>query len=375
MITNRKSLFLVIAALSLLGVIGSSFSSADTTAGENPAVNSILFDSTINNDSLQKLPGLPFPLTNHQAKVFGNYLVVTGGRDRLGKPVAQVLVARIKGNGSIDPWKVEEPLSAPLSGHAMDSLNGYAYMTGGMRKTGNQETISAMTWMCQISKEGYPGKWRRSTDMPEGLFAHCMVASGNSLYVIGGSSVSGFSNSVYKGTVGKDGGIISWKRILGIPSPLAYFSAIAINGYIIVVGGQSPAEGKTLIMPTTYVGPLMKDGEPTTWYLASSRLPGAWLGYGRCQTGIVAYKDTIFCIGGQDSSWFNINNVASTSFIPDKGEIQPWGISDIPKGLQQISALAQWKDRIYFIGGQLDGKNTSQVMSVKIETVEKDESM
>lgn len=340
------------------------------------AVSSAHANSTVSfvgNDSLQKLPDLPYPLSNHQAGVFGDYLVVTGGRNRLGKPVAQMLTARIRGNGSFSAWKVETPLPVPLSGHSMVELNGYTYITGGMMTSGKKENVTSAVWIAQLSREGYPGKWRRGTDMPEALFAHAMVSSDGSLYVIGGISVDGFSNSVYKGDVDKDGRITGWKRVLSMPSALAYASAAAINGYLVVAGGQSPGEGKTLIMPTTYIGPLIKDGEPTTWYLASSKLPGAWLGYGRCQAGIVSFNNTIICFGGQDSSWFYIGNMVSTVFNPEKGEVGPWGIADAPKGMPEVSQVARWKDRIFMVGGYSAGRITAKVVSVRLETKEVEE--
>ena len=355
---NFKSVIAVIALVS---------SMASSNAGAS------ISDSFVEIDSWQKQPTLPFPLSNHQARVFGDWLVVSGGRDRLGKPVAQMLSAKIRGNGALESWKIEAPFPFPISGHAMESLNGFAYISGGMRQSGKSESLTPAVWMSQLAKDGYPGKWRLTRDMPEGLQAHNMVAWGNSLYVIAGMSKDGFSNSVYKGNQDKDGRITSWKQLLSLPSALAYSSAVVLNGYLVVVGGQSPAEGKTLIMPTTYVGPLMKDGEPTTWYLASSKLPGAWLGFGRCQAGLIAYRNTLLCFGGQDSSWFYINNIASTSFDPEKGEIEKWGISDGPKDMAQVSAVSQWKDRVYMVGGFSGGKITAQVNSLKLGTIAREE--
>jgi hypothetical protein len=323
--------------------------------------------------SFQKLNALPSGLSNHQAKVFGNYLVVSGGRDRLGKPVSQMLTARIRGNGSLEPWKVETPLFAPLSGHAMESLNGYAYIAGGMRTTGKVESPTTQVLVSQLGRDGYPGKWRRTTDLPEGIYAHAMVASADSLFILGGNTADGISNSVYRGIMEKDGRISSWKQVTSLPSALAYASAVVVNGYIVVVGGQSPAEGKTLIMPTTYVGPLVKDGEPSTWYLASSRLPGAWLGYGRCQAGLLEYRNTLFCFGGQDSSWFYISNIAASGFNPENGELEGWGVSEAPKEMVQVSPVTLWKDRVFMVGGIAGGRISAQVSSLLLVSGEKDD--
>ena len=342
-----------------------------------PAANAgsaATIDSFVELETLHKVADLPFALNDHQAKIFGDYMLVVGGRNRLGKSVAQYLTAKVRNGGMLAAWKKEADFPVPISGHAMERLGDFAYIVGGMKPTKMSETISADVYFCRLAKDGYPGPWRKTTGLPTGISGHCLVASGKFLYVIGGLGADGFSNMVYKGLIGSDGSVSSWKQILGMPSALAYAAAVLVKDKIVVVGGQSPAEGKTLIMPTTYIGPLMKDGEPTTWYLASSKLPGSWMSFGRNREGLISINNTLVCFGGQDASWFYISNTASTLYDPDKGEVEGWGLSNNPKGMQQLSQVAQSKDWVFLAGGTLDGSITSVVNSVRIGTKERGET-
>ena len=127
-------------------------------------------------------------------------------------------------------------------------------------------------------------------------------------------------------------------------------------------------------MPTVYIGPIWEDGNINTWYMATSKLPGAWLGFGRSQTSLVAYKNTFFAFGGQDASWFFLSNIATARFDAEKGETNNWAIIDGPPQMPQVTVSATWKDRVYLVGGMLQGSVSRRVMSGRFLTTESEEA-
>jgi len=88
---------------------------------------------------------------------------------------------------------------------------------------------------------------------------------------------------------------------------------------------------------------------------------------------LLAYRNTILCFGGQDSSWFYISNIAATGFIPDSGELEGWGISEAPKDMVQVSPVALWKDRVFMVGGIASGRISAQVSSLLLTSGERDD--
>ncbi|MEK7765382.1 MAG: hypothetical protein AAB368_04010, partial [bacterium] len=114
--------------------------------------------------------------------------------------------------------------------------------------------------------------------------------------------------------------------------------------------------------PTVFVAPVFPDGSGSTWYLATSKLPGAWLGFGRSQTAAVARGGALFCFGGQDALWFLLDTVCRASFGAARGEVGPWGLTPGPSDMPQITAVAAWKDWVYLIGGRVKGAVSARVM-------------
>jgi hypothetical protein len=173
-------------------------------------------------------------------------------------------------------------------------------------------------------------------------------------------TAAGQQNAVWVAEAG--GRIAGWKPVTPLPLPLVGAAVVAIGDYIVVMGGQSPGSGRTLVMPTVYVGPVVKDGGVHTWYLATSKLPGPWLGFGRCQSAAVSWHDTLFCFGGQDPLWFLIDSIAAASFDAAKGEVGGWGVAPGPAEMHQLSAGVVWRDWVYLLGGTVHGEVTAKVL-------------
>lgn len=325
-------------------------------------------------DGWKWLPELPDSLNGHQAVVTGKALVVVGGRNRMGKIQKSVYRASLRGNGTYKGWKREPDTPFGIAGFALAVVGNHAYAVGGMRLAARGEEISGDVWMADVAGDGGLRSWRHGPDLPDPVYAHTMVVHGKWLYVMGGMGVEGHRSAVLRGEIGANGVVPVWEDATRLPAPLAHCSAAAVGDYLIVAGGQSPAEGKTLAMPTVYVGPVMQDGSIQTWYMATSRFPGSWLGYGRSQAALVGWKNAVFAIGGQDASWFYVNNIALSTIDVASGEMSNWGISDAPKDMPQSAACAAGKDVVYLVSGLIEGRASGKVMMGRFRTVEGEEA-
>lgn len=320
------------------------------------------------------MPPLPAVRYSHGAIAVNGSLLAAGGRDRFGKIQKTVYRAPLHGNATYSFWKRETDLPGGLANFALGASGSCLYLSGGMRVAAKGEEISGDIWIATLGNDGSPRNWRRTEPLSEPLYAHCQVFYKNRIYILGGMAADGMRSDVNMAEIAQDGRVGSWNVTTSFPAPMAYSAAVVVGDYVIVVGGQSPTEGKTLIMPTAYVGPFAKDGGIQTWYLATSKLPGAWLGYGRNQTALTVWQNTLYAFGGQDASWFFINNVASAVFDPDKGELGSWGVSEGPKDMPQVTALAVWKDAVYLVGGMVQGKASEKVLSGRFSAVAAEDS-
>jgi len=306
-------------------------------------------------------PPLPVALTRHRAVGVGSSLLVVGGRDRFGKLQRSVFHAALSGNGSCGAWGRDPDFPVPVSDQAMAVVDQTVYCAGGLKAARVGEAPTNEVWMARPAADGAVKSWTRAGSLAEAVYAHGLASLGGRLYCLGGMGAGGYRNTVTMAVPGADGRIAEWTPVSGLPAPVAHAAVVALDHYLVVIGGQSPGEGKTLVMPTVYVGPVFPDGTVPTWYLASSKLPGAWLGFGRNQTAAAVWQNTLFCFGGQDSLWFMLDTVVASDFDLKRGELTPWGVVEGGAVMPQLTAAVVWKDFIYLIGGTVKGEVSAKV--------------
>jgi len=310
----------------------------------------------------KKMPDLPGAMSGHRVVVTGNSLLVLGGRNRQNKPLKTVYRAQLGRDGGFKAWTRDADLPFELAGHTAGVADGGVFICGGMRWTGTVETISDQVWTGKPAADGSVAAWVAGERLPEPVYAHASASYGSRIYAIGGMAVDGCRQSVLAGTV-EGGRVVAWNPVLPLPVPMSHAAAVVVDRYLLVIGGQSQGEGKSLVLPTVYVGPIWEDGSITTWYLASSKLPGAWLGFGRSQTSAVSYRGTLLCFGGQDALWFLLNSIVVAGFDVKRGEVSAWEVlQDSAEKLPQVTSAAIWKDCVYLVGGMAGGAVSAGVI-------------
>jgi len=291
----------------------------------------------------------------------GRTLLVAGGRDRFGKLLGGVYHAVLDGAGACGPWVRDHDLPAPASDQAACVVDGAVYLAGGLKPARVGEAATDEVWTARPAADGSVRAWTRAGLLPEAVYGHGLAAVGGRLYAVGGMGAGGYRNTVAAAVPGPDGRLGPWTPVSPLPAPVAHAALLAFDHYLVLVGGQSPGEGKTLVMPTVYVGPVFPDGSVPTWYLASSKLPGAWLGFGRNQTAAVAWEDALYCFGGQDALWFLLDSVVAARFDAKRGELTPWAVVQGGAVMPQLTAAVTWKDFVYLIGGTVKGELSAKV--------------
>lgn len=315
---------------------------------------------------------LPSAVHAHCLVLFGDSLMVIGGQDSRGKSRADVLRAAVARNGTLSKWSEEKPLPNPVTGHSAGAAGENIYVCGGMADVHSGRQATSLVWRAKPSGNGRIRSWEQERPLPFPLYGHGQAAYGEWIYLIGGMTAGGHSGKVLIGKRSPDGRISAWREGLPLPVPLVKSAVLSVGKYLLVAGGATPGQGKTIAVPTVYAAPIWEDGSIKTWYLASARLPGAWLGFGRSDAALVFGGNSLFCIGGQDALWFAIKNMARAPFNPENGEMGEWGLMNLPDKFPQITQATAFRDRIYAVGGQDEGRATTAVWSAELVKAGKD---
>lgn len=307
-------------------------------------------------------PALPLPVQHHRVAELGGSLHVVGGRDRFNKLQTAVWRAPIGRDGTLAAWTRSADLPGGVAQHGLAALNGSLWVVGGLRAAKAGEGPSDEVLRGTPDRGGAIKGWTRAGRLPEGVSGHAVVAAAGRLWCLGGMGPGGYRNAVWSAEPGDGRAPLVWKPATPLPVALAHAAVAVVDRYLIVVGGQTPGEGKTLVVPTAYVGPIFDAGTIPTWYLAASKLPGAWLSFGRNQANLLAWKNTLFCFGGQDALWFLLESVAAAAFDAKRGDLGPWGVIQGAVDMPQLTAAAGWKEFVYLVGGTVKGAVTARVV-------------
>ncbi len=312
----------------------------------------------------REMASLPTVLGSHQVTECRDALVVTGGRGPSGKLTDVVLRGALSGDGELKSWTKEDRLPVRVAEHSAGVHGEALVVCGGIAASGDREQETNAVWSAPIGKRGVPGAWRPAGRLPYAVYAHGQASYGRWVYVVGGMSSGVHLNSVLRAEV-VDGLPKAWEEVTPLPTAIAKAAILAVGRYLVVAGGQAPGSGKTVAAPTVYVAPIWEDGSISTWYLASAKLPGAWLGFGRMDATLAYHGGALFCFGGYDALWFPLANMAWAPFDEEKGEMGNWGVMNGPSGFPQLTRAASWKDRLYLVGGQVEGKACAKVLSAR----------
>jgi N-acetylneuraminic acid mutarotase len=142
--------------------------------------------------------------------------------------------------GAVVPWErnpQELTLPQPRAGASIAQSGMNMYLVGGETKDGPTDSVLAT----QVTATGNFGKWSEGPKLPAPRSQAAVVTFSGVPYVIGGLNASGApTDTVYAGTV-TEGTLQSWepKNDLRLPKALSGASAIAATNGMWVLGGRT----------------------------------------------------------------------------------------------------------------------------------------
>lgn len=188
----------------------------------------------------QQIAGLPEGerRATHAMVVANGYLYVLGGL-RISDVLDTVYRAKIRADGTLDPWALTEALPTPLYRHTAAIHNGAIYIIGGRPTT---TAVSRKVYRSVIQSDGSLGTWTEvGTDLlPEGRADHASFVAGDKLYVAGGTDGNAAQATVY---VFQLGDTVTRLTPDGLLPGSRYRAAAALSprGYAYIAGGLDEA--------------------------------------------------------------------------------------------------------------------------------------
>lgn len=232
---------------------------------------------------MNKLIPLVLALSMAACKAPERYLVTLGGYCD-----DAVYMAHIRDDGSLDPWTTEASYPLVFGAQGMEVVRGELISTGGFVAAAGGPT--AATYSTRI-KDGQIQAWTKQPDLPGPVFTNTLVATGTTLFSMGGWEPS--AHVIYKAELNANGSVGEWSRSADMPAPRDFAGVVMQDGFVWLVGGDASALQPTM---EVFYAPVA-DGELGEWK-STTALPSP----GRFGHGIVKHGDRLFAIGGGDTS-------------------------------------------------------------------------
>ena len=163
------------------------------------------------------------------------------------------------------------------------------YFMGGQGQAGLSDTVYIGT----IGSDGDVTWITSANTLPAAMTAATSAVSSNRIYVMGGSTGNGPSDTVYIGTIGDDGDV-TWTTSANTLPAATMLSTSAVSGNKIYVMGGEDSQGN--IKDTVYIGTIGGDGD-VTWTSSANTLPTAMDGATSVLSG-----NKIYVMGGSTGS-------------------------------------------------------------------------
>ncbi len=258
-----------IASSTYLYAVGGNTASASTSNASAANVSTVSYNvlnastGALVNSSWAGITALPdkrgfaaaVAATPFNSIVAGNgALYVLGGFDGTGAATDTVYFAQLNADGTVPAaaaagtWATTTALPQKLSSAGAVIFHGRIYVAGGNDSTG---TPVAKVYSAKINADGSLAPWVTLQDLPVALAYHQLVAAGDYLYVLGGTTaaVNPVSNvqsaatqgGIYFNAINIRNGLLSsvpWNtNATAMGKTREKFTAVAAGSYLLVSGG------------------------------------------------------------------------------------------------------------------------------------------
>lgn len=216
--------------------------------------------------------------------------------------------------------------------------------------------------------------------LPDGRTEAQTVQFGTSLYLIGGQTAAGPTDSVLQTTSTTDGNLAKWTAGPNLPAPRADAAVVSFNGAPYVIGGLGP-DGKPT--DTVFIGD-MENGSLKGWIsgdqLTAQKVPQPNLKLPVALSGAIAIPgaSSIWVIGGRTAEGVSnkvyraaldttVKPPALQDFTEDAADALRDGNGNAAPRADAIGVTTG--SFLWVVGGvSADGKATSTVMALALDT-------
>ncbi|MCX7626260.1 MAG: thioredoxin family protein [Candidatus Sumerlaeaceae bacterium] len=302
---------------------------------------------------------LPIPRQMHGAAVVGARLYVIGGILNVGGWTPSVISAPIIQGGALGSWREERPMPEIRSyiSQSIEVVNDRIYVIGGaVAATSN--TLEAdlsrandVLWT-RVNADGSLQEWRRSQPF-DATPVSCIATSSNDkhLFVLGGSAQEGILDQTWVCDLSSDGSPTNWRKSSPLPSPLWFHGAAILEDRLFVWGGLTE-RSKDAINPKVYSALVNDDGTLGVWReetpMPAPTYSSAFCGFNDYLVGVAGrYKGAIFT----NAIWY--------ARVQD-GKVGPWNVlnTNLETRVYHALGLDKLHGYVYIMGGQYKDANT-----------------
>ncbi|MCF6280685.1 MAG: hypothetical protein L3J28_00490 [Candidatus Polarisedimenticolaceae bacterium] len=140
----------------------------------------------------------------HGVESAGEMLYAIGGHDKAkGLGITGVEWSREDDEGLLQPWAKTAPLKEGRYGLATAQYGDYLYALGGLSGAAYLDTSEK----ARLNPEGGVASWESTTKLPATREGFNAIVVGDKIYILGGTSLGGFTNQVYYAGFNEQGDI------------------------------------------------------------------------------------------------------------------------------------------------------------------------
>ncbi len=290
---------------------------------------------------------LPEPRAGAAAFQSGTEIYLIGGRTPDGV-TAETLVTAATTDGNFAPWATA-PAALPeaRSDFAYAALSGVPYIIGGLDASGAPTT----TVYQGTVQEGVLTGWEapEALQLPVAMSDAVAVPSGDGIYLIGGRTAEGLSDTVYRAAFGEaePPTLAAWQEIgLPLPEPRADAVGFSAGDLMFIVGGEGPDGVSRSVFRLE-----LDEGEPLIAPESGAELPQGWasapesqqLPAARAQASTFVASGTYYVVGGVDENGQVQESVGWVTPAPLTGDLPGWHrleITDLPEPRAEVAMTA-----------------------------------
>lgn len=146
--------------------------------------------------------------------------------------LARVMTARVKADGSVEPWQDTTALPDGTSSGMAVVLNQRLYYLAGQ--------YQRRVFFAPIGEDGSLGDWVETRRMKSNRGSAGLVVFGGHLYVVGGERIHRrYANTVLRAELKPDGHVRRWQRTEPLPVETASFAWARVGRDVYVFGGAN----------------------------------------------------------------------------------------------------------------------------------------